>query len=41
MNESVFRAYSIRGIAGDTITVQDMRRIGQAAATILDRKSVV
>ena len=41
MNESVFRAYSIRGIAGDTITVQDMRRIGQAAATILGETGIV
>jgi len=40
MNESVFRAYSIRGIVGDTISAQDMLRIGRAAATILAETGV-
>ncbi|MBC8444906.1 MAG: phosphomannomutase/phosphoglucomutase [Chloroflexi bacterium] len=35
MNPSIFRAYSIRGIAGDSLTVQDMALIGGAIGTLL------
>ena len=35
MNRAIFRAYSIRGIAGESLTVDDMNRIGRAAGTWL------
>ena len=40
MNESIFRAYSIRGIAGKTLTVKDMDLIGRAAGTLLGEAGV-
>lgn len=35
MDRSIFRAYSIRGVVDETLTVPDMRRIGQAIGTML------
>jgi phosphomannomutase/phosphoglucomutase len=35
MDKSIFRAYSIRGVYGETLTAADMKRIGQAAGTVL------
>ena len=37
---SVFKAYDIRGIAGDELDVEFSERLGQAIATHLDAKSV-
>ena len=37
---SVFKAYDIRGIAGDELNVEFSERLGQAIATHLDAKSV-
>ena len=39
MNPTIFRAYSIRGIAHQTLTVNDMALIGQATATLLHELS--
>jgi phosphomannomutase/phosphoglucomutase len=35
MDGSIFRAYSIRGVAGQTLTSRDMELIGQALGTLL------
>jgi len=35
MEKSIFRAYSVRGVYGDTLTADDMRQIGCAAGTVL------
>ena len=40
MNESIFRAYSIRGVAGESLTAEDMALIGKAAGTILAESGV-
>ena len=40
MNESIFRAYSIRGIAGESLDTDDMRLIGQAAGTLFTRQGI-
>lgn len=40
MDKRIFRAYSIRGIYGDTLTTDDMRLIGQAAGTVLASKAI-
>jgi phosphomannomutase/phosphoglucomutase len=40
MDQSIFRAYSIRGVYGETLTADDMRQIGQAAGTWLGDKGV-
>jgi len=40
MDLSIFRAYSIRGVAGETLTVADMRLIGQGAGTFLADQGV-
>jgi phosphomannomutase/phosphoglucomutase len=41
MDKSIFRAYSIRGIAGETLTAQDMVLIGQAAGTLLIDRGIL
>jgi phosphomannomutase/phosphoglucomutase len=40
MDPSIFRAYSIRGIADETLTIDDMLRIGHAAGTLLGGQSI-
>jgi phosphomannomutase/phosphoglucomutase len=40
MHESIFRAYSIRGIVDQTLLVDDMRTIGQATGTWLARQDI-
>lgn len=40
MDKSIFRAYSIRGVYGETLTADDMRRIGQAAGTVLCKTGI-
>jgi phosphomannomutase/phosphoglucomutase len=40
MDSTIFRAYSIRGIAGETLTTHDMVQIGQASSTLLAAESV-
>lgn len=40
MDKSIFRAYSIRGVYGETLTAGDMRRIGQAAGTALASQAI-
>ncbi|MBN1582835.1 MAG: phosphomannomutase/phosphoglucomutase [Anaerolineae bacterium] len=34
MDPNIFRAYSIRGVAGESLTVNDMNTIGKAAGTL-------
>jgi phosphomannomutase/phosphoglucomutase len=40
MDPNIFRAYSIRGIADESLTVQDMTLIGQAVGTVLGEASI-
>ena len=40
MDETIFRAYSIRGVFDENLTAQDMRLIGQAAGTVLSRAGI-
>jgi phosphomannomutase/phosphoglucomutase len=40
MNPSIFRAYSIRGQVGTTLTAHDMRQIGRAAGTMLGERDL-
>ncbi|MBN1935755.1 MAG: phosphomannomutase/phosphoglucomutase [Anaerolineae bacterium] len=40
MDISIFRAYSIRGIADQTLTAGDMRLIGQATGTLLAEQGI-
>lgn len=41
MDRSIFRAYSIRGIVGESLTVADMLLIGQAAGTLLAEQDIL
>ena len=40
MHKSIFRAYSIRGVYGETLTADDMRQIGRAAGTLLGNQGI-
>ena len=40
MDATIFRAYSIRGVFGETLTAQDMLLIGRAAGTMLGRAGI-
>jgi phosphomannomutase/phosphoglucomutase len=40
MDQGIFRAYSIRGVYGETLTADDMRQIGQAAGTVLHSSGI-
>lgn len=40
MDLSIFRAYSIRGVADETLTAADMRLIGQATGTLLAEQGI-
>ncbi len=40
MDSTIFRAYSIRGVAGETLTREDMIRIGQASGTLLGNMGI-
>jgi phosphomannomutase/phosphoglucomutase len=40
MHKSIFRAYSIRGVYGETLTAEDMRQIGRAAGTVLGNEGI-
>lgn len=40
MDQNIFRAYSIRGVYGETLTADDMAQIGRAAGTLLGQAGI-